>query len=493
MAYKLMFELNDVNYLCTATFNRYLNNELMRLFGRRINSFSVFENGRIRCYLHDGDWKVINELLFKDFINNPDKLLKYHEYIRKTVAAYSEFGRKFSARDFFSLTDKELVAAFNEFYVQHAKNHHSGILDALLELHGENITNYIKELLHDRIKKLKLNSEPSEALSVLTTPLEHSHISKEKIDLIKIVLEVIKNEYEKVKINVDSLIDRHHADYSWHGYMYIGPALSKPYFINRLNEYLDERERLLADFEKLVNKKSVKEKKEKLLKELKLDDKTIKQIKIAEEILYMKTLRKDSMVYGWYSADSLMAEISRRIKINRKLAGFLMSYEIEEALLKKKIPDLKKRFKASLIDFQDGEEKIVLGNASFEIEKERAIKKEIANVDSIKGTCAFSGKARGVVKIINKRADMRKFSKGDILVSYATNPDLLPAMEKAAAFVTDRGGLTCHAAIVARELEKPCLVGTEIATKVLKDGDLVEVDAGNEIVHILNKKQINKK
>ena len=61
----------------------------------------------------------------------------------------------------------------------------------------------------------------------------------------------------------------------------------------------------------------------------------------------------------------------------------------------------------------------------------------------------------------------------------------MPAMEKAAAFVTDEGGITCHAAIVAREMKKPCIIGTKIATKVLKDGDLVEVDAEKGIVRIL--------
>jgi len=60
-------------------------------------------------------------------------------------------------------------------------------------------------------------------------------------------------------------------------------------------------------------------------------------------------------------------------------------------------------------------------------------------------------------------------------------------MEKAAAFVTDEGGMTCHAAIVAREMKKPCIVGTKIATQILKNGDLIEIDANKGIVKILNK------
>jgi pyruvate,water dikinase len=58
-------------------------------------------------------------------------------------------------------------------------------------------------------------------------------------------------------------------------------------------------------------------------------------------------------------------------------------------------------------------------------------------------------------------------------------------MNKASAFITDEGGITCHAAIVARELNKPCIIGTKIATKVLKDGDMVEVDAERGVVRII--------
>ncbi len=80
---------------------------------------------------------------------------------------------------------------------------------------------------------------------------------------------------------------------------------------------------------------------------------------------------------------------------------------------------------------------------------------------------------------------MHKMQKGDILVSIATNPDLVPAMKKAAAVVTEQGGVTSHAAIVARELRIPCVIGTKIATKVLKDGNKIEVDATKGIVRKL--------
>ncbi len=105
----------------------------------------------------------------------------------------------------------------------------------------------------------------------------------------------------------------------------------------------------------------------------------------------------------------------------------------------------------------------------------------------IKGMAAVKGKARGRVRIIFGPDQISKIKKGDILVTPMTTPDYIAAMEKAAAFVTDEGGITCHAAITAREIGKPCLIGTKVATRILKDGDLAEVDADKGIVKILKR------
>lgn len=104
-----------------------------------------------------------------------------------------------------------------------------------------------------------------------------------------------------------------------------------------------------------------------------------------------------------------------------------------------------------------------------------------------KGTIAMKGSVQGFAKIIFRDEEMSKFKSGDILVTTMTRPEWLPVMNTSSAFITDAGGLLCHAAIVARELKKPCIIGAKIATKVLKDGDLVEVDAEKGVVRILKK------
>lgn len=113
--------------------------------------------------------------------------------------------------------------------------------------------------------------------------------------------------------------------------------------------------------------------------------------------------------------------------------------------------------------------------------------KKINDVDTklVKGKVAYPGFVKGYVRRLMGQDQIHLFQEGEILVSPMTIPDFLPAMKKAAAFVTDEGGMLCHAAIVARELKKPCIVGTKFATQILKNGDLVEVDANKGIVKIL--------
>ena len=126
----------------------------------------------------------------------------------------------------------------------------------------------------------------------------------------------------------------------------------------------------------------------------------------------------------------------------------------------------------------------ILAKLGIVLSEGKEIKKEIKE---LKGQVAHKGKVRGMVKIVSSVKDLDNVKDKDILVAAMTMPKYLIAMKRAAAFVTDEGGITCHAAIVAREMKKHCVIGTKIATKVLKDGDEVEVDATKGLVKIIKK------
>jgi pyruvate,water dikinase len=108
---------------------------------------------------------------------------------------------------------------------------------------------------------------------------------------------------------------------------------------------------------------------------------------------------------------------------------------------------------------------------------------EIKKEAILQGLGASPGMASGTVKVVYTLADLSKIKKGDVLVTKMTNPDMVVAMQKAAAIITDEGGATAHAAIVSREMGIPCVVGTKHATSVLKEGTLVTVNGSSGRVY----------
>jgi pyruvate,water dikinase len=103
--------------------------------------------------------------------------------------------------------------------------------------------------------------------------------------------------------------------------------------------------------------------------------------------------------------------------------------------------------------------------------------------DILHGLGASPGVASGKVVKIKSVDELGKINPGDIMVTKMTDPNMVPAMKKASGIITDEGGMTCHAAIVSRELGTPCIVGTQKATSILNDGDVVTMDATNGVVY----------
>lgn len=117
-------------------------------------------------------------------------------------------------------------------------------------------------------------------------------------------------------------------------------------------------------------------------------------------------------------------------------------------------------------------------------EESQKLEKASENLHPIlKGLPASPGIGRGRVRVIHHMSEIGNVKEGEVLVAGMTNPDMVPAMKKAAALVTDEGGRTCHAAIVSRELQIPCIVGTKNATTLLQNNQLVTVDAKRGVVY----------
>lgn len=206
---------------------------------------------------------------------------------------------------------------------------------------------------------------------------------------------------------------------------------------------------------------------------------------------FLREYRNDIRQEAYLHARELYREIAKRVSIELRDIIYCTRAELIEFLSEKNdLPSketLNKRHAYSMI-LCDGAKTI-----SYQWTRGSAPTEEGEDVAAteIKGVTAYAGFVKGTAKVIlNVEQDSSKFNDGDILISTTTNLAFVPLMGKAKAIVTDEGGLLTHAAIVARELGIPCIIGTKNATQVLKDGDIIELDANNGIVRILSNEQI---
>ncbi len=183
---------------------------------------------------------------------------------------------------------------------------------------------------------------------------------------------------------------------------------------------------------------------------------------------------------------SLLNEIAEKMGWEKGLLKFITFEELKRCIKEKKefpLGILKKRRDSYFAYFNykifyEYEINGVLGGEGYMIKMEEVSQ----DIKEIKGNSANIGHAVGSAKLVFNREELDKVGYGDILVAPMTSPYHITAIEKASAIVTDEGGITCHAAIISREMNKPCVVATKIATKVFKDGDRIAVDADKGIV-----------
>jgi phosphohistidine swiveling domain-containing protein len=226
---------------------------------------------------------------------------------------------------------------------------------------------------------------------------------------------------------------------------------------------------------------------------------------ISEDVDLLKNIKR-SKDLAWlltWSVETVMKSFSQAIPFYKKIANDIgLKYddwstltinEIKNSLINKESvvsrEEIEERKKGFVLSIVDGEVSVVSGDEAVGIISKLNIEQNSKvnfDITEIKGKPASPGKVTGRVKICSSASESVKVESGDILVTTMTTPDYVSSMKVAGAIVTNEGGLLCHAAIISRELGKPCVIGTKIATQVLKDGDMVEVDADNGVVRIIN-------
>ena len=246
--------------------------------------------------------------------------------------------------------------------------------------------------------------------------------------------------------------------------------------------------------------KERKEKADKLLQSLDLSEEAVNYIEIAREYLYFRLHRLDVIMIAGFLMRDFMEEIANRLHLIYEDLLYLTMAEIEHGLETGEVhissDEIKERRRKYAVIYQDGEYEVLSGRSLAEREKFlKGLLKEEAipyseSVMEIEGVTANPGKYVGPAKILLSENDVDKINEGDILVTTMTNPYYLPAIVKSKGIVTDEGGILSHAAIISREFDIPCVVGTKIATIAIHDGDIVEIEGTERggIVRILERR-----
>lgn len=202
---------------------------------------------------------------------------------------------------------------------------------------------------------------------------------------------------------------------------------------------------------------------------------------VFEKIKESRKYTEESWVRSEDFEHHLSEKISKKAKISKELILCMTFVEVQEYLGSGKMVQkktLEKRDEMCTQIFFQEKEELLVGKKASDAEI-----KIIADslTGEIKGQSAYPGKVKGRARIILSPENV-VMGKNDIIVTGMTRPEHLPLMEKALGFVTDAGGILCHAAIVSREMKKPCIIGTQNATLLIKEGDLIELDASRGIV-----------
>jgi len=452
-------------------------------------SFCVFEKNRI--YMHY-DVDSIDGMGLALL----DKILKnngfYEEVIRQIYGQsqkMEEFTEQTNRLDVAKMSDSELVDWYTKYMQQTRDLRSWGWVPVLVDgMDKPHLSNYLENNLREFLKDKVSDQQLVEYFSLLTTSDTPSEVQQEELARLELLLEM--EGHPELR---DTLLSKHLNDHGWLTYGYSGPAMSMEYLLKAIKSTL-EGGNLKDQIKSFQNRyENIKSQKQSLLEKLNLPAGLVRLFGIASKFMAIKDFRKGVYQRSYLAMDRIMMEIAKRLDIGLKETKFMLFEEIKEALLNRRQafykPIFAQRLERCCLVAENGDFKIYQGQACDEqitelIGKHPAdVKSE--NVKELKGSVAYAGQAKGIVKIVLVAEDVDKVNEGDILVSSATNPDLIVAMKRAAAFVTDTGGITSHAAIVARELKKPCVVGTGKATRILKDGDMVEVDADKGIVKII--------
>lgn len=495
-----------VNAWSIGTFKEFVKNFPINKQLKEV--LSIYTDGACALSVKKGEFNNVSRAIVEKLSENPDYGLKYIKKVYKEQDVLIKETDSLLKTNLKNLSNKELFEVYDRYYNIYEELHGLHWFQTCTDFGDSLFSKHLMDYLKGRIKHEEYSL--GEVFSVLTTPTKDGNNTKEYMALLKILeyinkkpelkkyfknteTRIIVEELSGIDTKLDKMLEKHVASYGWLGYGTAGPGWKKDYFIDILASLIRQNSSSKTLLNKINNDKiEIRKRQEKLTKELVSDIKFQQLFEIARELVFTKGTRKDSMFFSFSVIENFYREVGRRFYLSLNQVRYFYPHEFKDLLLKNKFNavELNERHEFS-IHHSTGQYKkdlFLIGDKAKEYLKSfDFIKEEIENVKILIGDCASPGRSRGRVTIVNVVEDMKNMNEGDVLVSIATSPDLVPAIKKASAIITDVGGITCHAAIISRELSIPCVVGTKIATKVLSNGDVVDVDAPHGKIIIIKK------
>lgn len=403
--------------------------------------------------------------ILRQYRREPAVLKKYYNFWLKRSYLLEGLINKIVSRDLNQLSDEELVGLYREIGRQAYRIWQTPLFMDVFD------TNFL-EFFAQELENYQL--KPSiEEINILVLPNKLLEAQKYKLALGRIL---------KGEMTVSQVL----KSFYFLPYGYSGGQDLKAKLVGRdlvdykkNKKYLEEQ----AILENYV--RDTKRQKQNIIKKYKLKTPVINLMEFIATITTWRDERKTLLQKTVRTINILGQVIARRSEVSWEKLSLCPPFAISSLPVK---PVVLKKYstlvKSNYLVYYSGRRFVeVRGRNYLKLLKYLTAHKE---VKELKGRVACPGLAKGIVKIIHGPRDFKKFKKGDILVTTMTRPEFTPVINKALAIITDEGGITCHAAIISRELNIPCIIGTKIATRVLKDGNIVKIDGGEGIVKVLS-------
>lgn len=316
-------------------------------------------------------------------------------------------------------------------------------------------------------------------LSLLSAPTRLSFYQEEERDLLKLLARYRSKNYK-------SLLKKHQEKYFWlENSYYRTKVLPTDFFARRICEMQAKGVKPKDALRRLQNHlKAAQSHKKKICSKLKNKGLIKKISEGLSECIWWQDQRKKYIFQYLHYLDLFVKETARRANLSPRIFDYAWPAEVTVSPYPALVRLLKKRSQNPfVVHFGQNTKECLYQDKAKKIYK--TFWQEVKSIQNeFKGLVVYAAAKPlvGQVYVIKNAQDINKFPAGKILVAAMTAPEYITAIRKAKAIITDTGGITCHAAIVSRELKVPCLVGTKIATQVLKNGDKIKIETKKGIV-----------